>query len=1008
MNSDRWQRIQSLFGAALARESATRDDWLRAECGDDAELLREVRALLAHDTADSRTVERVILAAANQVVTAGNGGRPAALVGRRLGAWQLVLHLADGGMGAVYRAERADGQYEQAVAVKLISPALTSEHSRARLAAERQILARLNHPYIARLLDGGSTDDGVPYLVMDYVEGMPIDAWCNARGIDTRARLALFLKVCDAVDYAHRNLVVHRDLKPSNILVDAQGQPKLLDFGIAKLLEEAAPAITQAGERLLTPTHASPEQIRGEAITTAADVYALGVLLYELLAGRLPFETAGRTSSQVVHDVLQTDPPRPSTAAGTGSSGRIAAARRRGDGLTPERLRRELEGDLDTVVLTALRKEPERRYSSVQALADDIGRHLRHEPVSARIDTPGYRVAKFVRRHRAGVALSALAFVGVTAMTTFHTWRVTEERNVAQRERVQAQRIADYLVEVFRVTSPGEAGDAQITAREVLDRAALRLQARLDDDPRMRGRLAQALAEVYGGLGVTDQAQRWYEQALADFRASLAPDDPRIAQALIGLGTALRNANRFDAARGHIDEALATAGARRPPDALLTARALTARGFLHRDMGAFDSAETDCGEAIGLLRRAGVAEPEQDLILGVAIHCRAEALSRLDRLDEAERLFAEASDVLRRHLGGEHPAHVDLLEGWARVTFARGRYRDAAARLETLVQVEERLTGDDSTSVAQTLMNLGTTWRVAGDYAQAVQATERALAIFRRRFGEDHRAVALGYINLGIVRGAEGRFAEAEDLIRRALAIQRRILPADGDDVASTLHNLAWQLAEQGRQVEAVPLLEEAIKLQEAKLGPAHSRSISTLSMMGMYRLDSDPARGLAEIEQAVERARDAGVVDRFPGLLARQRLAVALRRRGELQRALELLDAVERGFIEHVGPRSGELHSTFRERAQIRIAQKDYPAAEVELRRAIDHEHRVYGGDTQRSGVDTVMLAEVKKARGELDAARELAQRGHEILSARLPQDDARLRHAARVLRSAQPQRQR
>jgi serine/threonine protein kinase len=382
---------------------------------DDPALGAELRRLLTQDAAAATgdaAVRDAIGRAAARLVSERQDRR----LGERLGPWRIVAHLADGGMGAVYRGVRDDGRYVQQVAVKLLNPAFASADAKARLETERRILARLEHPAIARLLDGGSTDDGVPYLVMEFVDGEPIDTWCDQQGLDTAARLRLFVQVCRAVDHAHRNLVVHRDLKPSNILVDTEGRPRLLDFGIAKLVD-GAPGVTRTGEVVLTPSHASPEQITGGTVTTATDVYALGVLLYDLLTGRLPYGGAGTPAAALAREIVETEPPRPSAAVTDGgSSRRLAAARARGERLTPQRLAQELSGDLDNIVLMALRKEPDRRYPTAADLADDIERSLADLPVRARRDTLGYRATKFLRRHPVAVPVSALAHCWPSAL----------------------------------------------------------------------------------------------------------------------------------------------------------------------------------------------------------------------------------------------------------------------------------------------------------------------------------------------------------------------------------------------------------------------------------------------------------------------------------------------------------------------------------------------------------------------------------------------------------------
>src|SRR5512143_1219065 len=429
MSTQRWHELQALFAAALEQPIDGRDAFVEQACGADAALASQLRALLAHDEQAEDPVTHLVQEAASRAL--GDRDARRAWVGRRLGAWRIVEHLADGGMGAVFRAERADGQFEQQVAIKLLNPAFVAGQAADRLAAERRILARLEHPHIARLLDGGTTDDGAPYFVMEYVDGTPIDDYCSTHALDTAARLKLFRQVCGAVDAAHRNLVVHRDLKPANILVDRQGQPKLLDFGIAKLVERADATLTAADQRVLTPTHASPEQIRGEPVTTSTDVYALGVLLYQLLAGRLPFtgdEKTPASAAELARQVLHSEPPPPSAAVMQGRRERIGAARQHDATLTPRRLGRELRGDLDNIVMMALRKEPARRYGSVQALDDDIARFLRNQPVHARSNALRYRIGKFVLRHRVGLVAGAAVLLGAMALVGFYTWQLALER----------------------------------------------------------------------------------------------------------------------------------------------------------------------------------------------------------------------------------------------------------------------------------------------------------------------------------------------------------------------------------------------------------------------------------------------------------------------------------------------------------------------------------------------------------------------------------------------------
>ena len=439
MDATRWTQIQTLFNAVLEQDPAARDAFLHTACADDPDLLAEVRSLLAadadaHPLLDSLAIEAIALPAD----LLPDGILPAE--GERVGPYRIVEPLGRGGMGAVFLAERADGQFEQQVALKLIRGGAGSAQIVRRFQSERQILARLQHPHIARLLDGGLTEDGQPYFAMEYVDGVPLDQYCEVHDSPIEDRIQLIRAACDAVQSAHRQLVVHRDLKPANILVTVDGQVKLLDFGIAKMLTGAedamgdpmgAPALTQTGHAVMTPAYAAPEQLRHEPVTTATDVYALGVVLYELLAGERPYDLSGCSPAEIERIVSEQAPRPPSAVA-------------------PAHRQRRLRGDLDTIVQKALRKEPERRYTSAEALADDLQRHLEGRPVEARPDTAGYRTRKFVQRHRAGVTATAAVVVLIATLVTFYTTQLAQERDQCRNAARESYRLQ-------RTVFPGEA-----------------------------------------------------------------------------------------------------------------------------------------------------------------------------------------------------------------------------------------------------------------------------------------------------------------------------------------------------------------------------------------------------------------------------------------------------------------------------------------------------------------------------------------------------------------------
>ncbi|MBV8199634.1 MAG: serine/threonine protein kinase, partial [Acidobacteria bacterium] len=479
----RWRRLDQLFGEASEIPAPDREEWLSGLPPEDQPLAAELRSLLsAHDRGGD-----FLQAAVDQAERALGGEPDAELLGKRIGAYRLERLLGRGGMGAVYLAERADLAFRQRVAIKLLPWALASPESRHRFLLERQTLARLEHPNIARLLDGGETADGLPYLVMEYVDGEPIDRFCQRHDVDLVRRLRLFREVCGAVEHAHRNLVVHRDLKPANILVTASGEVKLLDFGIAKLLPGAETddvvARTIAGRQLLTPLFASPEQVRGEPVTTATDVYALGLLLFRLLVGAHPYRFATESPVEVVRVVCDQPPPRPSIAATAGTAG-----------LSLPALRRRLRGDLDNIVLKALRKEPERRYASVEALSADLRRHLEQLPVRARPDTPGYRAAKFARRHRVGLGAAVL----IAASLLGGMLATVREARIAERRFHDVRALANSLL--FEVHDAIAPLPGSTPARQLLVRKGLayldRLAAETGGDPALELELAAAYQKV--------------------------------------------------------------------------------------------------------------------------------------------------------------------------------------------------------------------------------------------------------------------------------------------------------------------------------------------------------------------------------------------------------------------------------------------------------------------------------------------------------------------------------
>ena len=583
MESRRWQKLTDIVGECLDAPANGREAIARVRCGNDEALYREVQAWLVGAAGgedflqqppqvDTRLLESVTVAAAMP-----------GWVGRRLGPYRIVGEVARGGMGSVFRAVRDDDEYHKIVAIKLIRPDLGGEAVAARFRMERQILAGLDHPNIARLIDGGTTEDGLPYLVMDYVDGEPIDRYCNRIALGVRERLQLFCEVCAAVQFAHQRLVVHRDLKPSNILIDTDGKVKLLDFGIARLIDADADSPTTL--TAFTPEYASPEQVKGEPITTASDIYSLGVLLYRLLAGRSPYRSDNSQLHALVREIVSTDPARPSASAAESGRGGVTPT------LDTERLRRALRGDLDTIVLMALRKEPAQRYASVEQFADDVRRHLANRPVRARDGALAYRARKFLVRHRLSVALGSLAVAGLFALSIY----ALQQARVARAETARATRhfdnvrdlanrfVGNVFLQIVDVPGTGKAQQTLLdTGIEYLNRLAVDAGDNRDlllDVARGYVKLAQIQER---GLVPPAQRAASANSALTALKRAdaLAPSDARSSELRLFAQTLLAgsesDAQHFDAAKAQFETAAALARATPgagEPSALAQARA---------------------------------------------------------------------------------------------------------------------------------------------------------------------------------------------------------------------------------------------------------------------------------------------------------------------------------------------------------------------------------------------------------------------------------------------------
>ncbi len=877
MDAARWAHIKALFDEALEQAPSARAAFVTERAEGDADLEDEVLALLSAEDEAPQFFGAYTGGALAFLPGEGLGEGPGG--GARVGPYEIEREIGRGGMGVVYLARRADGQFQQRVALKLLPPGFDTEDLVARFLAERQILASLEHPGIARFLGGGVTEGGQPYFVMEYVEGEPIDVFCDERRLSISKRLRLFAEVARAVAYAHGKLVVHRDLKLSNILVteDESGTPhvKLLDFGVAKLLDESAAAaaapLTRTGERWLTPEYAAPEQLRGEPLTTAADVYALGVLLYELLTGHRPYHVAGaRTAHALERAVLETRPRAPSTVvqerSGEAAPEAVSAAR----GTSPGRLRRRLRGDLDTIVMKALRKTPARRYASAEAFAVDVERHLQGLPVNARPDTPGYRLRKFVRRHRWGFAVSVL----IALLTLGYAASVTLQAREIARERDKAEQMSAFLVELFRVSDPQEGTGDAVTARALLDRGAQQAQADLQDRPETRAMLMDVIGRIYGQLGLYDEAGPLLAEALEERQRVLDEGDPDVAASLHALG-ALRHAQgRYDPAQELLEEALRRRRARYGAEHASVAEAMNSLARLRLSRGHLSEAESLFTEALAMRRRlygpahAAVAESLNDL---------AAALRVQGRYVEAEKHYRMAHAMNLRVLGPSHLRVAESLNNLAALLQNQGRYDEAEDHARQALALYRRLFGSDHPDVATNLSNLAYILQKKGDFAPAESLYTEALAMRRTLLGDKHLRVANSYNSLAAVLQDQGRYDEAEPYARQALALYREALGTEHRLVAQALNNLAWLLRNKGDLAGAEPLFREVLAMRQRFYGSSHPQVAQSMS----YLAELLQARG--QLAKAETLYRDALAMQRDLLPPEHPQLAVPLAGLGDL-----------------------------------------------------------------------------------------------------------------------------
>src|ERR1700675_2835641 len=831
MDRARWDRIQKLFHDAADVPQGEQRVFSEAACGDGDERIIEVLAMLDQDANGHSLLDRNIADIAQETLA---NAIPASLILKEFGPYRIMKLLGEGGMGVVYLAERKDLGTQ--VAIKVLRDAWLSPARRERFASEQRTLAQLNHPLIARLYDADTLDDGTPWFVMEYVDGIPLTDYCRKHECSVEQRLQLFRSVCEAVQHAHGHAVIHRDLKPSNILVKDDGSVRLLDFGISKQLESLDLQVdqTMTGLRMMTPAYASPEQIRGDRVGISTDVYSLGVILYELLTGQLPFDLSGLTPAEAATIIAEHEPGKPS-----GAVKRTTNSNANSHTLS---LSKTAWSDLDVLCLNAMHKDPRRRYQSVEALIRDDDHYLNGEPLEARPDAWQYRIGKFVRRKRRAVAATAVIFAVIVGLVTFFTVRLAKARDTALAEAARTQRIQQFTANLFQGGDAAAGPSDSLRVITIVDRGVQEAKT-LNHDPKVQAELYQNLGSIYQKLGKFEPADSLLRSALDQRKSLFGADSPEVAESLTALGLLRSDQAHLEEAEQLTRQGLEMAKQHLPPNHPAIAKATLSFGKVLAERGSYDQAIDALNEAVRLQSAPGVAPAD----LATSLSALADAHYRAGHYDtckslytrvlemhrqiygerhplvaddlgslaaaqrdlgyysEAERLDRQALDIAQSYYGNNHPKTAGCLTALAESLTYQKKYDEAVSALEQDLANQERVYGPVHPSVAETLNELGNVASMRDQLDDAEARFQRAADIYRAVYGDHHYLVAIALSNVAGITYDKKDYPRAEQLFRDVIRRYEETLPADNVNLAIAHIKLGRTLLHENRYKDAEP-----------------------------------------------------------------------------------------------------------------------------------------------------------------------------------------------------------
>lgn len=848
MKKDKWEKIIDVFNSALEVETNERNEFVNQQFKDDPVSVNEVLELLnSHEEAED-FIEEPPVNLSSEALAKNNDSN----LGKQIGAYKIEKQIGTGGMGTVFLASRADKQFEQKVAIKLLKRGMDTNQIIQRFKYERQILAELNHPYIAKLLDGGTTDDGLPYFVLEYIEGLPITEYCQTNKLNLLERLSLFRQVCDAISYAHQNLVVHRDIKPSNIIVTEEGTPKLLDFGIAKVLDTDIERtnLTVAGERLMTPKYASPEQVRGKQITTSSDVYSLGVLLFELLTGNLPYKLESNSQNEIEKIICEQEPSLPSS----GFNNETLETKENLETVDSEFQKANsklLKGDLDNITLMALEKQPNARYESVNEFSTDIKRYLKGLPVIARKHTYFYRVSKFVRRHSIGVAVAglfAVLLIGFAVNTQIQANRIASERD-------RSEKALSFMRDIFKGSDPANTEGKEISARELLDTGVIKIENELNEQPDVQAELMDTVGQVYQSLGLYEKAESLFKKALEKRRDFFGNESFEVAQTLLHLGDVQRIKANFAEAEKNTQESLEI---RRnlfgknsdeyidilgllvqinfdKKDLAKAEEFAVERISLSKNIHGNESKQTIAGlinladvqmnrsetekaeksarEAVELSKKVFDKPSEEAfdsniMLARLLFFKKREFVESKELLDEAEKIGEEV-------YGKIHPRIVWILTNKAFHNVEQEKYKEAINISNKILEIQRQLYGDEHALIASILNEKGGYYFQAEEYENAENMWNQALKMRQKLLGAEHPRVTGILSNLALVKYEQGDYSASADAFRKSLAIQKKVMKETDPQIGFSLVGLGKSLVADGKAQQAESMIREGVGILE-------------------------------------------------------------------------------------------------------------------------------------------------------------------------------------------------